>query len=97
MKKMIKKMIIRNSVRCRKCGDVIKSIHRHDRVVCGCKAVGISGGREYLRFVGEIKDIENLCIVKEVDTENMNETKILSNKRIAELINSEGENVCIKK
>lgn len=45
-------MIIRNSVRCRKCGDEIESKHRHDFVWCSCRSVAVDGGKDYLRRVG---------------------------------------------
>lgn len=55
------KTIITNKARCRKCGDIINSIHRHDYVRCSCGAIAVDGGRSYLRraFV-DINDIEEL-------------------------------------
>lgn len=41
-----------NKARCRKCGDVIESTHRHDFVSCKCGAIAVDGGRDYLRRVG---------------------------------------------
>lgn len=49
-----------NKVRCARCGTVIESKHRHDFVWCGCKAIAVDGGREYLRRVGNLEDIEEL-------------------------------------
>ncbi len=42
-------MIIRNSVRCKKCGDEIESKHRHDFVTCSCGNVSVDGGHAYYR------------------------------------------------
>lgn len=41
--------IIRNIIRCKHCGDVIESKHRHDYVQCGCGRVAVDGGLDYLR------------------------------------------------
>jgi hypothetical protein len=41
--------IVRNAVRCLKCNDVIESRDRHDYVTCGCGAVSVDGGHDYLR------------------------------------------------
>jgi len=41
--------ILHNRIRCKKCGDVIESKHRHDFVWCSCKSVFVDGGREYIR------------------------------------------------
>lgn len=41
--------ILTNKVRCRKCGDVIESKHRHDYVTCSCGNVAVDGGKDYLK------------------------------------------------
>lgn len=60
--------IIKNAARCKKCGDVIESKHRHDFVGCKCGAIAVDGGREYLRRLypgGEESDyIEELSEVE---------------------------------
>lgn len=50
----------RNIAKCRNCGDIIESIHRHDFVACKCfvneehnKGIAIDGGKDYIRRVGE--------------------------------------------
>jgi len=53
-------MIIRNRIRCRRCGDIIESTYTHEFVRCSCGAVAVDGGREYLRRLGEIEDMEEL-------------------------------------
>lgn len=47
-------MIIINSIKCRKCGDVLVSQHTHDFVRCSCPQdfVAADGGNDYLRRVG---------------------------------------------
>ena len=41
--------IIKNSIRCKHCDDVIESKHRHDYVSCKCGKVAADGGQDYLR------------------------------------------------
>lgn len=43
------KKIIRNALKCLKCGDVIESKDRHDYVTCSCGNVSVDGGLDYLR------------------------------------------------
>ena len=39
--------IIRNAIRCRKCGDIIESETVHDFRVCSCGACAVDGGHDY--------------------------------------------------
>lgn len=50
--------IISNKIRCKHCGDVIESKHRHDFVWCKCGKVAVDGGKSYLKraFQTEPKD-----------------------------------------
>jgi hypothetical protein len=47
--------ILKNAAKCRKCGDVIESKHRHDFVVCKCwsddrrTGIFVDGGLVYIR------------------------------------------------
>lgn len=45
------KPILYNAIRCKHCGDVIESLHRHDYVACSCGACAVDGGHDYLRRV----------------------------------------------
>jgi len=58
--------IIRNVARCKKCGDVIESKHRHDYVSCKCGAIAVDGGTCYIRWIfNDRDDIEDLCEAEE--------------------------------
>ena len=46
------------TIRCKKCGDIIKSTHVHDFVMCSCRACFIDGGDEYTRIGGWDTDWE---------------------------------------
>lgn len=60
--------IIRNRIKCKKCGDIIESKSVHHFVEYRCKSIAVDGGHEYQRWVGNIEDIEDLCIVEKDDT-----------------------------
>ena len=56
--------IIKNAIRCKRCGEVIESQHTHDYVTCRCGAVSVDGGHCYLRRSGYFEDWEDLSIVE---------------------------------
>lgn len=41
--------ILVNSIQCKRCGDVIVSLHRHDLEWCKCGSVAVDGGTDYLK------------------------------------------------
>lgn len=43
------KKIIKNSIKCNLCGDIIVSKHTHDKVTCKCGACSVDGGNSYLK------------------------------------------------
>lgn len=43
------KKILRNAIRCKKCGDIIESKTVHDFQTCRCGNVSVDGGHFYLR------------------------------------------------
>lgn len=53
-------MIVTNKAKCKKCGDIIESKHRHDFVFCSCGAIAVDGGKSYLKRVGNPADFEEL-------------------------------------
>jgi len=59
--------ILCNKAKCRKCGDIIESKHRHDFVNCKCGAIFVDGGKDYLRRGG--KDLEDIIELSEEDGE----------------------------
>lgn len=54
------KKLIRNRIKCKKCGDIIESKTVHDFVKCKCGSVFTDGGTEYLRRGGNLENIEEL-------------------------------------
>ncbi len=55
-------MIIKNAIKCNKCGDEIESTNRHDFVTCKCGACSVDGGHDYLRRCGNREDWTELSI-----------------------------------
>ncbi len=37
-------LIMRNRAKCKLCGDIIESLHRHDYVRCSCDEIAVDGG-----------------------------------------------------
>lgn len=50
------KKLTKNAIKCKSCGDVIESKHRHDFVECSCKACFVDGGLDYQRIGAAEKD-----------------------------------------
>ena len=59
--------IIRNAIRCKKCGDVIESKTVHDFKFCSCGSCAVDGGHDYLRRCGKREDWEELSEVEKVE------------------------------
>jgi len=49
-----------NSIRCKKCMDVIRSKNRHHMQYCKCGSVFVDGGSWYSRRGGDLDNIESL-------------------------------------
>ena len=60
-------MIIKNCIKCKFCGDIIISEHRHDFKYCSCGRVAIDGGHDYLKrsFTNSQNDYEELSIIQD--------------------------------
>ena len=63
------KILAKNAIRCKKCGDVIESNYRHNFVTCSCGSCSVDGGFDYLRRCGNPDDYEEACEYKEIDVE----------------------------
>ena len=48
--------IIKNSILCKLCGDIIESTYRHQYVECKCGTCAVDGGHYYLRRSFKEKD-----------------------------------------
>lgn len=54
------KVIVKNAIRCKCCGDVIESTYKHDYKSCSCGKCAVDGGHDYLRRCGNFDDMEEL-------------------------------------
>lgn len=55
--------IIRNRIKCKKCGEVIESKTVHDFNYCKCESAAVDGGHDYLRRCGNHEEWEELSEV----------------------------------
>lgn len=49
-----------NSIKCKKCNEIIRSKNLHDFRWCSCKSVAIDGGSWYAKVSGHFNDYEFL-------------------------------------
>lgn len=76
----MKRVILSNKAKCKKCGDIIESKHVHDYVTCKCGAISVDGGHEYLKrsFPGgtDYRDyIDDLSIEEYIEDDKENQTE----------------------
>ena len=57
--------IIKNKIKCKKCGDILESRARHDFKMCSCNSCGVDGGLAYLRRIGDPEDWIEMSETKE--------------------------------
>lgn len=53
---MDNRIIKRNALKCKLCGDIIESKSTHDLVWCKCGKCYIDGGKDYVRYGAEKRD-----------------------------------------
>lgn len=60
--------IIINRIKCKRCKDILESNSTHDLKFCSCGAIGVDGGKDYLKRIARdtFDDIEELSIVEEI-------------------------------
>ena len=67
------------TLKCLKCGDIIRSTFRHDFRYCSCYNIFVDGGNDYLRIGGPGIDDNTYIIIKENTNDSTGTDK--SNKR----------------
>lgn len=58
---------MRNRAKCKLCGDILESFHRHDYISCVCGEIAIDGGLDY--FKASAKDWNNFLRIDDEDKE----------------------------
>lgn len=61
------RIIVKNAIRCKHCGDIIESTYHHDFKFCSCHRCAVDGGLDYLRRCGGPDDWEDISEFKEVE------------------------------
>lgn len=59
--------IVKNAIKCRKCGDIIESYSVHDFKFCSCEACAVDGGHDYLRRCGNPEDYEEMTVTEVIE------------------------------
>ena len=59
--------LIKNSIKCLLCDEVLESKHVHDFQQCSCESCFIDGGLEYVRIGGAFDHFEDLSEWEELD------------------------------
>ena len=77
-------MIIKNCIKCKFCGDIIISEHRHDFKCCSCGRVAIDGGHDYLKrsFTNNPNDYEELSIIEEASNAQSDKDMVTIKKNL---------------
>ena len=74
---MMRRKVIKNSVRCNLCGDIIESTFRHHYVECSCGACFVDGGHDYQRIgYAEEGCFTNLSVYADIGFLDKRETSI---------------------
>lgn len=60
------KKLIKNQWKCLYCNDIIESKHQHHFISCKCGKTSIDGGTSYIRLVGDLDMIQDVCVSVEV-------------------------------
>lgn len=80
------RVLKRNAIRCKKCGDVIESKFTHDWVECSCKSCFVDGGHSYARIGGDLDDIEMLQEYEDVPGYHITRYDIFGNNYTFETV-----------
>lgn len=74
------RVLVKNSIRCLLCGDVVESKSVHDFQQCRCGAAFCDGGHEYARIGGDPENIELLLEYDDVPGYIVTRYDIFGNK-----------------
>lgn len=61
------KRVLVNKVRCKKCNDIIESIHSYDFKKCKCNSIFLDGGKDYQRYGWGMNQPENARLEDYID------------------------------
>lgn len=78
------KKLIKNKWACLYCNDIIESKHQHHFISCKCGEMSIDGGTAYIRLIGDLDMMENLCECIEI-WQDGDKIKCIDNKGVNSL------------
>ena len=55
------KKLIKNKWKCLYCNDIIESKHQHHFISCKCGKMSIDGGTSYIRLIGDLDMMQDMC------------------------------------
>ena len=55
------KKLIKNKWKCLYCNDIIESKHQHHFISCKCGEMSIDGGTSYIRLIGDLDMMQDMC------------------------------------
>lgn len=61
--------LIKNKIACLVCGDIIESTYQYDFKMCSCGKVGVDGGLEYMRRLGDQRYWKEMSVYEHDGTE----------------------------
>lgn len=83
----MRKQLIKNSVKCLECGEILESKHRHQFSMCDCpNETATDGGNIYQRYMGrdlnKIEDLSKYVYMTEQEYQDMLEKKRIEDEEI---------------
>ena len=63
------KKLIKNAFKCLYCNDIIESKHQHHFISCKCGKMPIDGGTSYIRLIGDLDMMQDMCEYIEINEE----------------------------
>ena len=55
------KKLIKNKWKCLYCNDIIESKHQHHFISCKCGKMSIDSGTSYIRLIGDLDMMQDMC------------------------------------
>lgn len=103
----IDERIVKNSIRCKHCDDIIESKHRHHYISCKCGKVSADGGAAYLRRTFPKSPLEDhyedlsIIVSKKAEEiaekifENIREDCVMGEEWLEKLLSEESEEIVL--
>jgi len=77
MKDSKKRRVTLNRAQCKECKDIVTSYHVHDYVQCKCGLIAVDGGLEYIRRVGVLGNMIEMCEYDDGTKDEVNDENVV--------------------